>query len=254
MFVRRWITVVIPAAVAILIGAGGLSDGHFTLVHHRFAVSWTLIAAAALLLTSPLSLLIALALKASSPLGPVLYRGYRVGRGGHLFQMLKFRTLAPDAEQRLGPYLGPELTELTLREVTRLGRLLRASKLDELPQLLNVLRGDMNIVGPRPERPTIVGVHQPPFRTGLHYLDAFGFRGRRALRSVVERHPTVGRVISGHIHCYKRQRWAHGHACSAPSTAPAPCPTMIAGCRSATRRPPPARRPGDSGQVARRCV
>jgi lipopolysaccharide/colanic/teichoic acid biosynthesis glycosyltransferase len=71
--------------------------------------------------------------------------------------MLKFRTLAPDAEQRLGPYLGPELTQLTRDEVTRMGRILRASKLDELPQLINVLRGEMSLVGPRPIRPTFFG-------------------------------------------------------------------------------------------------
>jgi lipopolysaccharide/colanic/teichoic acid biosynthesis glycosyltransferase len=111
------------------------------------------IAGTAAVLTGPLSLLIAVLLKVSSPRGPVLYRGWRVGRGGHLFQMLKFRTLAPDAEQRLGPYLGPELTALTENEVTRVGRVLRASKLDELPQLLNVVRGDMSLVGPRPIRP-----------------------------------------------------------------------------------------------------
>jgi lipopolysaccharide/colanic/teichoic acid biosynthesis glycosyltransferase len=112
-----------------------------------------LIAGTAALLTAPLSLMIAVVLKLGSPRGPVLYRGWRVGRGGHLFQMLKFRTLAPDAEQRLGPYLGPELTALTENEVTRVGRVLRASKLDELPQFLNVVRGDMSLVGPRPIRP-----------------------------------------------------------------------------------------------------
>jgi lipopolysaccharide/colanic/teichoic acid biosynthesis glycosyltransferase len=111
------------------------------------------IAGGAALLTAPLSVTIAAALKLSSPRRPLLYRGWRVGRGGHLFQMLKFRTLTPDAEQRLGPYLGPELTQLTQREVTRLGRLLRASRLDELPQLYNVLRGEMSLVGPRPIRP-----------------------------------------------------------------------------------------------------
>lgn len=111
------------------------------------------IAGAALIATAPVSALIALALKCSAPLHPVLYCGWRVGRGGHLFEMFKFRTLAPDAEQRLGPYLGPELTQLTADEVTRVGRLLRASKLDELPQLYNVLRGDMSLVGPRPIRP-----------------------------------------------------------------------------------------------------
>lgn len=112
-----------------------------------------LIGCVALIVAFPLCLLIAVALRLSSPRSPSLYRGWRVGRSGHLFQMLKFRTLAPDAEQRLGPYLGAELTQLTTMEVTRLGRILRASKLDELPQLYNVLRGEMSLVGPRPIRP-----------------------------------------------------------------------------------------------------
>jgi lipopolysaccharide/colanic/teichoic acid biosynthesis glycosyltransferase len=76
-----------------------------------------------------------------------------VGRGGRVFTMFKFRTLSTDAEQRLGPYLGAELTRLTHGETTRMGKLLRASHIDELPQLLNVLAGDMSIVGPRPIRP-----------------------------------------------------------------------------------------------------
>lgn len=112
-----------------------------------------LLSACAALLTGPVVMAIAIVLKLSSPRGPVLYRGWRVGRGGHLFQMLKFRTLAPDAEQRLGPFLGPELTQLTETEVSRIGRALRASRLDELPQLYNVLRGEMSLVGPRPIRP-----------------------------------------------------------------------------------------------------
>jgi lipopolysaccharide/colanic/teichoic acid biosynthesis glycosyltransferase len=107
----------------------------------------------ALVVAVPLCLLIAVALRLSSPGSPALYRGRRVGRAGHLFEMFKFRTLSPDAEQRLGPYLGAELTQLTSQEVTRLGRVLRASKLDELPQLYNVLRGQMSLVGPRPIRP-----------------------------------------------------------------------------------------------------
>jgi lipopolysaccharide/colanic/teichoic acid biosynthesis glycosyltransferase len=123
-------------------------------VDHALRLLDVLIASFAALLTAPLSAAIALALKTSSPRGPILYRGWRVGRGGHLFQMLKFRTLAPDAEQRLDPYLGPQLTLLTQNEVTRLGRVLRASKLDELPQLYNVVKGDMSLVGPRPIRPT----------------------------------------------------------------------------------------------------
>ena len=107
----------------------------------------------AAIVAAPICLVIALALRLSAPRSPTLYRGQRVGRAGHLFEMIKFRTLAPDAEQRLGPYLGVELTQLTSNEVTRLGRVLRASKLDELPQLYNVLCGQMSLVGPRPIRP-----------------------------------------------------------------------------------------------------
>jgi len=83
----------------------------------------------------------------------VLYRGERVGRGGRLFTILKFRTLSRDAETRLGPYLGEELVRLTAAEHTGIGRWLKASQLDELPQLWNVLRGEMSFVGPRPIRP-----------------------------------------------------------------------------------------------------
>jgi lipopolysaccharide/colanic/teichoic acid biosynthesis glycosyltransferase len=84
---------------------------------------------------------------------PILYRGERVGRGGHIFTMLKFRTLKSDAEQRLGPYLGEELVRRTQDEFTSIGKWLKATQLDELPQFLNVFRGDMSLVGPRPIRP-----------------------------------------------------------------------------------------------------
>jgi lipopolysaccharide/colanic/teichoic acid biosynthesis glycosyltransferase len=84
---------------------------------------------------------------------PLLYRGERVGRGGHIFTMLKLRTLKIDAEQRLGPYLGEELVRLTQDEFTPLGKWLKATQLDEIPQFFNVLRGDMSLVGPRPIRP-----------------------------------------------------------------------------------------------------
>jgi lipopolysaccharide/colanic/teichoic acid biosynthesis glycosyltransferase len=111
------------------------------------------IAAVTLLLFSPLIALVALATLVTSGT-PVLYRGHRVGRAGRVFQMYKFRTLAADAETRLGPYLGEELTRRTEAELTGVGRLLRPTHLDEIPQLWNVLRGDMSIVGPRPIRPT----------------------------------------------------------------------------------------------------
>ena len=97
------------------------------------------------------ALAIAALVRATSA-GPVLYRGERVGRHGHFFTMLKFRTLRPDAETRLGPYLGEELVRRTEAEYSRLGRWLKASQLDEIPQLWNVLRGDMSFVGPRPIR------------------------------------------------------------------------------------------------------
>jgi lipopolysaccharide/colanic/teichoic acid biosynthesis glycosyltransferase len=111
-----------------------------------------LISAMALLLLSPILVLVALVIRVLSG-SPILYRGKRVGRGGDIFCMYKLRTLTPDAERRLGPYLGPELTVRTESETTSIGKVLRATHLDEIPQLWNVLRGDMSIVGPRPIRP-----------------------------------------------------------------------------------------------------
>ena len=103
------------------------------------------------LLLLPVAVVIALLVLVTSG-RPVLYRGERVGRHGHFFAMLKFRTLERDAESRLGPYLGEELVRLTEAEYTRIGRWLKATQLDEIPQLWDVLRGDMSFVGPRPIR------------------------------------------------------------------------------------------------------
>jgi lipopolysaccharide/colanic/teichoic acid biosynthesis glycosyltransferase len=111
-----------------------------------------LIAGLALLVLAPVAAVIAVLLRATSG-RPVFYGGERVGRYGKVFTMRKFRTLEPDAESRLGPYYGAELDRRTPAEVTSLGRWLRASQLDEVPQLWNILRGDMSIVGPRPIRP-----------------------------------------------------------------------------------------------------
>ena len=104
------------------------------------------------ILLSPVALMIALVMLVTSG-RPILYRGERVGRRGHFFQMLKFRTLRRGAEDRIGQYLGDELVQRTGAELTRMGRWLKASQLDEIPQLWNVLRGDMSFVGPRPIRP-----------------------------------------------------------------------------------------------------
>jgi len=105
-----------------------------------------------LLVSLPLTVPIALLLLLTSG-RPLFYRGERVGRGGHVFEMLKLRTLRKSAEERLGPYLGEELVQRTREETTAIGGWLRATQLDEIPQLWNVVRGDMSLVGPRPIRP-----------------------------------------------------------------------------------------------------
>jgi lipopolysaccharide/colanic/teichoic acid biosynthesis glycosyltransferase len=108
---------------------------------------------AALSVLLPLLALIALLVKATSP-GPVLFVQERVGRGLVPFRLFKFRTMVADAPAR-----GPALTVGADPRVTRVGAFLRATKLDELPQLVNVLRGDMSLVGPRPEVPSYVGLY-----------------------------------------------------------------------------------------------
>ncbi|MBM3667718.1 MAG: sugar transferase [Actinobacteria bacterium] len=112
-----------------------------------------LIAGGSLLLLSPFIMLVSALLLIGAG-RPVLYRGVRVGRFGRVFTMYKFRTLSVDAEQRLGPYYGDELTERTKHETVRFGAAIRALHLDEVPQLANVVRGEMSIVGPRPIRPS----------------------------------------------------------------------------------------------------
>jgi 3',5'-cyclic AMP phosphodiesterase CpdA len=79
-----------------------------------------------------------------------------------------------------------------------------------------------------PNRPTIVAVHQPPFPSGLPYLDAFGFRGARGLRRILANRPHVGRVISGHIHHIVQAQWEHATMIAAPSTLPQNIPLLLA--------------------------
>jgi lipopolysaccharide/colanic/teichoic acid biosynthesis glycosyltransferase len=113
---------------------------------------WQRLAAAiGLLLLLPVAVVIALAIKLTSP-GPVFYRGQRVGRGGRSFTIFKFRTLETGAEQKIGARLLEHADGL----YTRIGRFLKRAKLDEIPQLLNVVHGDMNLVGPRPVRPVFL--------------------------------------------------------------------------------------------------
>lgn len=130
-----------------------------------------------LLLAMPAMLAVTLLIKMFSP-GPVLYKQRRVGRRGRLFTLCKFRTMINNAEEHTGPVWA-------CRDdwrVTPIGRILRQTRLDELPQLFNVLRGDMSLVGPRPERPYFVQRHKAlqgvrlavkPGLTGLAQIRSF---------------------------------------------------------------------------------
>jgi Undecaprenyl-phosphate glucose phosphotransferase len=105
----------------------------------------------ALTLFAPVMALIALAIRVTSP-GPIFYKQERMGLDGNRFQMLKFRTMVHEAEKSTGPVWAARNDP----RVTWLGRWLRCTSLDELPQLVNVLRGEMSLVGPRPERPLLI--------------------------------------------------------------------------------------------------
>ncbi len=109
------------------------------------------VAAASIILLSPVMLITAVIVKLDSP-GPVIYSQVRVGRYGKTFKVHKFRSMRQDAEAKTGPVLAGENDP----RITKFGRFMRATRLDELPQLFNVLKGEMSIVGPRPERPFFV--------------------------------------------------------------------------------------------------
>ena len=106
-----------------------------------------------IVLLSPLWVLVAVAIKLDSP-GPVFYRARRVGRDGEVFRLYKFRTMVTDADKH-----GPAITAAGDTRVTRVGRFLRRTKIDELPQLINVMKGEMSLVGPRPEDPRYVALY-----------------------------------------------------------------------------------------------
>lgn len=111
-----------------------------------------LLSATAFMLASPLFAIIAVLISITSR-GGVFYQGIRVGRNGKPFRMLKFRTMVVDAENLGGPSTADDDPR-----ITRVGKVLRRYKLDELPQLINVLKGDMSLVGPRPEVPQYVAL------------------------------------------------------------------------------------------------
>jgi|GEM_PF-49963 len=114
-----------------------------------------IVAAVGLLFLMPVLLIIGLIVMITSR-GPVLYKANRVGRNGQPFELLKFRTMTVDADST-----GPGITLRDDRRITRIGNFLRETKIDELPQLVNVLKGDMGLVGPRPEDPRYVASYTP---------------------------------------------------------------------------------------------
>lgn len=119
-----------------------------------------------LVVLSPLMLLVAIAIKLESR-GPVLYRSTRVGKGGRPFEFLKFRSMMDGADQHretlshLNEMDGPTFKISRDPRVTRVGRLLRVTSIDEIPQFLNVIRGEMSLVGPRPPIPEEVAQYEP---------------------------------------------------------------------------------------------
>lgn len=126
------------------------------------------LAAAGLIVSSPLWAIIVTAIKIEDG-GPVLFPQERVGLAGRVFKVLKFRSMVPDAEARTGPL---QATEDDPR-ITRVGRALRATAMDELPQLWNILVGDMSFVGPRPLRPGEVEVRGDGQLVSLHEIPGY---------------------------------------------------------------------------------
>jgi exopolysaccharide biosynthesis polyprenyl glycosylphosphotransferase len=125
------------------------------------------VALVGLLLLLPVMALVALAIKLDSK-GPILFKQERVGKGSSIFNVFKFRSMRVDAEAKTGPVWTVENDP----RATKVGRVIRKFHLDELPQLWNVLRGDMNIVGPRPERPEFMRIleSQVPYYVHRHIV------------------------------------------------------------------------------------
>ena len=136
----------------------------------------------ALLVAAPIIILTSLLIKITSP-GPILYKQKRVGKDGRIFTLYKFRTMIKDAERTVGPVLASRDDP----RVTSLGRILRRTRLDELPQLFNVLCGDMSLVGPRPERPHFVKRHKSLREIRLTVRP--GLTGLAQIRSFYDLHP-----------------------------------------------------------------
>lgn len=142
---------------------------------HFKRVTDLLLAAAGLALTWPLWIVIAAAIKLDSP-GPVFFRQERLGRDSTSFHIIKFRTMIQEAERD-----GPQFACRDDPRITRVGRVLRRARLDELPQLYNILKGEMSFIGPRPERGVFIREYQqlvPDLREGRRFTDPQGSQVR----------------------------------------------------------------------------
>lgn len=145
-----------------------------------------IVSAIGIVCLTPVWILIAFAIKVSSP-GPVFFRQTRVGRNLHPFQILKYRTMVVDAEK-----LGLQLTAGQDPRITKIGRILRKTKLDELPQLFNVFKGEMSLVGPRPEVPKYVELFRERFqrilvmRPGITDLASIKYRDESKVLEAAE--------------------------------------------------------------------
>ncbi len=161
-------------------------------------------AGAGLVLLLPLMAVIAVAVRLTSS-GPVLFRQGRVGKGGKLFEILKFRTMAHRPQGT-----GPGVTRKGDSRVTAMGRMLRRVKLDELPQLFNVLRGDMSLVGPRPDLPEFCQAVRPEqqqvftLRPGLTGWATLHFRDEEKLLAAVPEGQTASYYVD-HILAQKTE-------------------------------------------------
>jgi lipopolysaccharide/colanic/teichoic acid biosynthesis glycosyltransferase len=149
-----------------------------------------------LVCTLPFMLAAAVAIKLTSR-GSALYCQERVGKGGALFSLYKFRTMIDDAEKHVGPVLASRDDD----RVTSVGRVLRRTRLDELPQLYNILRGDMSLVGPRPERPFFVQRHKA--LQGVRLVVKPGLTGLAQIRSFYDLKP-AHKVKYDYIYIQKR--------------------------------------------------
>jgi lipopolysaccharide/colanic/teichoic acid biosynthesis glycosyltransferase len=142
------------------------------------------VALGGLVVLSPFLAAAAGLVKLGSP-GPAIYRGVRVGRNGRTFEILKLRTMRSGADKR-----GPAVTVAADARITGVGRFLRRTKFDEVPQLVNVLRGEMSLVGPRPEHPDFVKLYSDDQRRVLSVRP--GLTSPAALAYIREEETLVG--------------------------------------------------------------